>query len=92
MIVYDKLWETMKKENISQYKLIKEYSMTGFDFGDFDFGNVNFDIKSQNYLVVKIKEKKFVDISLKILSDELDRPFGLYGVTLESYVGGYIKK
>lgn len=85
--------KVLEKTNKAEtYKLIKEYSMTGFDFGDFDFGNVNFDIKSQNYLVVKIKEKKFVDISLKILSDELDRPFGLYGVTLESYVGGYIKK
>ena len=25
MIKYDPLWETMKKRNISQYKLIKDY-------------------------------------------------------------------
>ncbi|MBQ4618212.1 MAG: helix-turn-helix transcriptional regulator [Clostridia bacterium] len=25
MIVYDKLWETMKARGISQYKLLKEY-------------------------------------------------------------------
>ena len=25
MIIYDKLWATMKEKNISQYKLIKEY-------------------------------------------------------------------
>lgn len=25
MIKYDKLWETMKQKNISQYKLINEY-------------------------------------------------------------------
>ena len=25
MIVYDKLWETMKKKNVSQYKLLKEF-------------------------------------------------------------------
>ena len=25
MIIYDKLWKTMKEKNISQYKLIKEY-------------------------------------------------------------------
>ena len=25
MIVYDKLWETLKKKNISQYQLIKTY-------------------------------------------------------------------
>lgn len=66
--------------------------MSGFDFANWDFGNLDFDVKAQNYLVVKIKEKKFVDLSIKVLSDELDRPFGLYGVTIESYVGGYIKK
>lgn len=25
MIVYDNLWETLKRKNISQYKLINEY-------------------------------------------------------------------
>ena len=66
--------------------------MTGFDFNNWDFNNLDFDVKSQNYLVVKIKEKKFVDLSIQVLSDEIDRPCGLYGVTIESYVGGYIKK
>ncbi len=28
MIVYDKLWKTMKKKNISQYKLIKDYHIS----------------------------------------------------------------
>lgn len=28
MIVYDRLWQTMKKKNISQYKLIKEYHVS----------------------------------------------------------------
>ncbi len=28
MIVYDKLWETLKEKNISQYKLIKEYKIS----------------------------------------------------------------
>lgn len=27
MIVYDKLWATLKKKNISQYKLIKDYGI-----------------------------------------------------------------
>lgn len=27
MIVYDKLWQTMKQKNISQYKLIKYYNV-----------------------------------------------------------------
>lgn len=33
MIVFDKLWKTMKKKNISQYKLIREY---GFSRGQLD--------------------------------------------------------
>lgn len=28
MIVFDKLWEEMKKKNISQYKLINEYDIS----------------------------------------------------------------
>ena len=28
MIVYNKLWETLKERNISQYKLIKEYGIS----------------------------------------------------------------
>lgn len=27
MIVYDKLWETLKQKEVSQYKLIKEYGI-----------------------------------------------------------------
>lgn len=42
MIVYDKLWETMKEKGVSQYKLIKDY---GFSTGQLDRlrknGNVN---------------------------------------------------
>ena len=33
MIIYDRLWETMKRKNISQYKLIKEH---GFSNGQLD--------------------------------------------------------
>ncbi len=28
MIVYDKLWDTLKEKNISQYKLIKQYGIS----------------------------------------------------------------
>lgn len=33
MIVYDRLWKTMKAKGVSQYKLIKEY---GFSTGQLD--------------------------------------------------------
>ena len=42
MIVYDKLWATMKEKGISQYKLMKEYKVSS---GQLDRlrknGNVN---------------------------------------------------
>lgn len=42
MIVFDKLWQTMKEKNISQYALIKDY---GFSSGQLDRlrknGNIN---------------------------------------------------
>ena len=28
MIVYDKLWQTLKRQGLSQYKLIKEYGIS----------------------------------------------------------------
>jgi len=33
MIVYDRLWQTMKSKQISQYKLIQEY---GYSMGQLD--------------------------------------------------------
>lgn len=33
MISYDRLWDTMQKKGISQYKLVKEY---GFSSGQLD--------------------------------------------------------
>ncbi len=42
MIIYDKLWETMRLKNVSQYQLIKKY---GFSTGQLDRirknGNIN---------------------------------------------------
>lgn len=29
MILYTRLWETMKKKKVSQYKLINQYHMSG---------------------------------------------------------------
>ena len=33
MILYDRLWETMKKKNISQYHLIKYYKVSAVQLG-----------------------------------------------------------
>ena len=73
-------------------KFIKKYSATGFDFSNIDFSNFSFVTNNQSYIVYKIKEKKFVELSLKFYSDELNKPFGIYSVTIETFAGGYVKK
>ena len=81
--------KTNKKEEIKE---IAKYSATGFDFDNIDFSNFSFETKNNSYIVYKIKEKKFVEISLKFYSNELDKPFGIYGAILEAFIGGYVKK
>ena len=73
-------------------KYITKYSATGFDFANIDFSNLSFVTSNNSYVVYKIKEKKFVELSLKFYSDELNKPFGLYSAILEAFVGGYVKK
>jgi hypothetical protein len=73
-------------------RFIKQYSATGFDFSNIDFGNFSFVTNNQSYVVYKIKEKKFVELSLKFYSDEIDKPFGIYSAMIEAFVGGYVKK
>lgn len=73
-------------------KFISSYSSTGFYFENVDFANFAFTTKNNSYIVYKIKEKKFLEISLKFYSNELDKPFGLYNAILEAFAGGYTKK
>lgn len=81
-----------ERTNKKDEKLITSKSATGFNFEDIDFSNFSFTTGNESYIVYKIKEKKFLNISLKFYSDELDRPFGLYSAVLEAFVGGYIKR
>lgn len=61
MITYDRLWETMKRKNISQYRLIKEY---GFSNGQLDRlrKNENVNVYTLDVLC-KILECKLEDIA-----------------------------
>lgn len=81
--------ETNKKPT---ERIIKEASSSGFDFENLDFENLSFETGENSYVVFKCKEKKFIDISFKVFSDELDKPFGLIGITLEAFLGGYVKR
>jgi len=61
MIVYDKLWQTMKQKNISQYKLIKEYKISN---GQLDRLRKNADVSTFTLnRLCKILECKLEDIA-----------------------------
>ena len=75
------------------WKDIAEYKNNGFSFENFQFDNFTFLLnEGENYLVIKNKQKKFSEIQYKIYSNELDKPFGFFSLTIEAFVGGYIKK
>ena len=80
------------ESNKTNEKYINEYSTTGFDFNSIDFAYFDFTVTKVSYVVFKIKEKKFIELSLRFYSDELDKPFGLYSATIEAFLGGYVKK
>lgn len=81
-----------RNNKYTDYRYLTEKSLDGFDFASLDFSNLSFTTTSQSYLVFKMKEKKINEVSLKVYSDELDKPFGLYSISLEAFVGSYIKK
>ena len=81
-----------KTNKANAYKLLKEASNNGFDFNNVDFDNFTFSLGDSSYIVFRIKEKKIIDISIKVFSDEIDKPFGLSNITLEAFLGGYVKR
>lgn len=87
-----KIKVAVKTNKTNEYELIKEASSNGFDFENIDFKNFSFETGENSYIVFKCKEKKFIDLSMKIFSDELDKPFGLIGISLETFLGGYVKR
>ena len=82
----------MKTDKIPDYKYVTEKSLQGFDFNKINFENFSFNTTNEVFLIYKIKQKKIKEISLKIYSDEKDKPFGVFQMILEAFVGGYTKK
>lgn len=80
------------KSNRKDWKLLKEVSLNGFDFNNIDFSNFSFSTDDNSYVSFKIKLKKIIDYQLKFYSDEIDKPFGLYSVTLEAFLGSFVKR
>lgn len=60
---------------------------TKIDNGEFELIDTYENVKG--YVVSRIKKKKWKSIQLKFSSN---KPFSLYGSTLEAYVGGYVKR
>lgn len=81
-----------ERTNKKDERFITSKSSTGFDYSNIDYSNFAYTTKNESYIVYKIKEKKFLNISLKFYSDELDKPFGLYSAVLEAFIGGYAKR
>lgn len=46
-------------------------------------------INTKGYIVSKLKKKKWNKLQLKFSSN---KPFGIYGITLETYIGSYVKR
>lgn len=85
-----KIAEKTNKSN--EYKFLKESAIKGFNFKELDFTNFSFGTTENSEVVFRIKEKKLIDISLKVYSDELDKPFSLIDLTLQAFIGGYVKR
>lgn len=81
-----------KTNKNSNHELIKEVATNGFDFDNLDFSNLSFSTQDHSYIVYRFKRKKIIDVSLKIYSDELDKPFGIASIILEAFLGGYVKR
>ena len=81
-----------ERTNKKDERFITSKSANGFDYSDFDYSNFSYTTKNDSYIVYKIKEKKWLTLSMKFYTDELNKPFGLYSAVLEAFVGGYAKR
>lgn len=73
-------------------KDIKEFATTGFNYAEWNYANFAYTTTASSNVVYKIKEKKFIELSLKFSSKGLNKPFGIYSATIEAFIGGYVKR
>lgn len=85
-----KVYESTNKKD--GWNLVKEVSGNGFDYNHVDYANFSYVTGDNTYVVFRVKEKKIIDISLKIGSDILDKPFGLIECNIEAFISGYVKR
>ena len=80
------------RTNKEEWKLLKEFSISGFTYGSMDYANFTYATGDNSFIAFKIKEKKFITSQIKIYCDELDKPFGLINETISAFIGGYVKR
>ena len=71
---------------------LAEYTTSGFDFNEVDFGDFAFNTELTDLHFFRVKKKKISWFMLKFYTDEVDTPFGLYEATLEYIVTKYAKE
>lgn len=81
-----------EKTNKKDERFIVSKTATGFDYTNIDYSHFAYTTTNDSYIVYKIKEKKFINLSMKFYSDELNKPFGIYEAIIEGFVGGYVKR
>lgn len=81
-----------KSNKAVTWTLVKEVSGNGFNFDNIDFDNFSFSTGDSTYVVFRVKEKKIIDLSLKVYTDMLDKPFGLTEINIEAFISGYVKR
>lgn len=99
--VINSYWTT-KKDDFNYPQMLKTTNKKGFKsdvYGEKikietkidnnDYEELGEYINTKGYIVSKIKRKKWNTLQLKFSSN---KPFGLYEVTLESYIGSYVKR
>ena len=93
---------TTKSDDCNYPQMLKTTNKRGFK-SDVSGTNITIKVRTDNdnfetlgtyenvkgYIVAKLKKKKWNKIQLKFGSN---KPFGIYGVTLETYIGSYVKR
>ena len=97
-----KSYWTTKSDDCNYPHMLKTTNKRGFK-SDVSGSDISIEVKTDNnnfemlgtyknvkgYIVAKIKRKKWNRIQLRFGSN---KPFGIYGVTLETYIGSYVKR
>lgn len=93
---------TTKSDDCNYPHMLKTTNKKGFK-SDVSGTDISIEVKTDNnnfemlgtykntkgYIVAKIKKKKWNKLQLKFGST---KPFGIYGITLETYIGSYVKR